>query len=130
MWFVIVTKTMDFNNKEIPLTFDELSHLVPAGVPDNPFQALMETAPGGNVPLSYEEIIDFKEAIIDCIDMLSEQDRFIIDAVTYERVTFAELGSRLGVSSVHAWRLYNGALKNLKQIMSMHDVFTDRFDFE
>lgn len=130
MWFLTVTKTMNFNNKEIPLTYDELNGLVPAGIPENPFQALMETAPGETVPLSYEEIIDFKEAIIDCIDMLSEQDRFIIDAVTYERVTFAELGSRLGVSSVHAWRLYNGALKNLKQIMSMHDAFKDRFDFE
>jgi DNA-directed RNA polymerase specialized sigma24 family protein len=121
---------MNFNNREIPLTYDELNSLVPAGVPENPFQALMETAPGETVPLSYEELIDFKEAIIDCVDMLSEQDKFIIEAVTYERVTFAELGSRLGVSSVHAWRLYNGALKNLKQIMSMHDVFTDRFDFE
>lgn len=130
MWFVTVNKTMDFYNKEIPVTFDDLSNLVPSGIPENPFQALMETAPGGNVPLSYEEIIDFKEAIIDCIDMLSDQDKFIIDAVTYERITFAELGNRLGVSSVHAWRLHNGALKNLKQIMSMHDAFKDRFDFE
>jgi hypothetical protein len=53
---------MNFNNREIPLTYDELNSLVPAGVPENPFQALMETAPGETVPLSYEELIDFKEA--------------------------------------------------------------------
>jgi DNA-directed RNA polymerase specialized sigma24 family protein len=130
MWFVKINKTMNFNNKEIPLDSDDLGSLIPSSVPENPFQALMETAPGGNVPLSQEELLDFKDAVIDCIDMLSEQDRYIVDAITYERVTYAELASRLGVSSVHAWRLYQGALKNLKQIMSMHSVFQERFDFE
>jgi hypothetical protein len=31
------------------------------------------------------------------------------------------MGDRLGVSNVHAWRLYNDALANMKQIMLMDE---------
>ena len=86
----------------------------------------MQAAPGENVRESVEELQPFREAVASCIDKLSEQDRFIIDAVNTEMISLEELGERLGVTKTHAWRLRNSAMDNLKKIMLQDPTVLER----
>jgi DNA-directed RNA polymerase specialized sigma subunit len=108
---------MEYSNREIPFDMDTLMMLLPSRQPDNDWQALME-APPYVEPVSPSNTVDtLGDIIINCIDQLNAQDKFIIEAINYEQVTFVELGSRLGVSNVHAWRLKNAAYDRLKDML-------------
>ena len=78
-------------------------------------------APPGCEPIQSKDVLQpLREAVADCIDMLSEQDRMIVDAFNSERITYDELGKRLGTSLTHAWRLRGAAYKNLEELLLMH----------
>ena len=114
------------SNKEVPLTpFHEVTIRGPRR-PETPIEALMQAAPGENVRESVEELQPFREAVASCIDKLSEQDRFIIDAVNTEMISLEELGERLGVTKTHAWRLRNSAMDNLRKIMLQDPTVLER----
>lgn len=81
---------------------------------------------GAEAVESVEELQPVREAVADCIDQLSEQDRFIVDAINTELISYEELGKRLGVSKPHAWRLRNAAYERLKYHLSMHPVLRRR----
>ena len=66
-------------------------------------------------PKSYiDEIYDI---VLDCLEVLLDQDKFIILAINYEQITYEELGARLGVSATHAWRLKQIAYKHLEEVL-------------
>lgn len=111
---------MELNNREVPFDIDDLIAISLKPRPENDWQALMEAAPGHEPIQSKDALQPLREAVADCIDMLSEQDRMIIDAFNSERITYAELGQRLGTSLTHAWRLRGTAYKNLEQLLLMH----------
>jgi DNA-directed RNA polymerase specialized sigma subunit len=121
-WFI---NKMTFNGREIPYDVFNLVPLLLATRPDNELQALMEAAPNEPTDSSLEEIEPLKNAVIDCIEMLSPQDKFIIEAINYEQLTYQELGTRMGISNVHAWRLKNDAFKRLKELLSNHPVIQE-----
>lgn len=77
----------------------------------------MEAGTGQTIETSSEEIDALRNVVVYCIDMLSDQDRFIVEAINYEMLTYEQLGKRLGVSNVHAWRLKQDAYKNLMQLL-------------
>ena len=111
---------MELNNREVPFDIDDLIAISLKPRPENEWQALMEAAPGYE-PIQPKDVLQpLREAVADCIDMLSEQDRMIIDAFNSERITYDELGKRLGTSLTHAWRLRKAAYKNLEQLLLMH----------
>lgn len=99
-------------------------------LPDNPIQALMEAAPGDEPVESLEELQPLREAVADCLDSLSEHDRFVIDALNTERVTLQELGDRLGVSRMHASRLREQAFDRLRRLMAEHPVIRQRLGLD
>lgn len=114
------------SNKEVPLTpYHEVTIRGPRK-PETPMEALMQAVPGEEIMESVEELQPFREAVANCIDQLSEQDRFIIDAVNTERISLEELGERLGVTKTHAWRLRNSAMENLKKIMIQDPTVMER----
>lgn len=94
--------------------------------PDTPIEALMAAAPGDEPEESFQESLGFREAIAEAIDSLPEQDRFVIEAVFFECISLEELGSRLGVSKTHAWRLRNAALKRLEQLLISSPVVCEK----
>lgn len=116
---------MSVNGKEIPYDVFKLTFLMPAARPDNEMQALMEAAPGQTIETSNDEIDLLRSIVIYCIDMLSEQDRYIIESINYEQITYEQLGKRLGMSNVHAWRLKQDAYKRLMNLMLEHKVIRD-----
>lgn len=99
-------------------------------LPDNPMQALMEAAPGYEPVESLEELQPLREAVADCLDALSEHDRYVIDALNTERVTLQELGDRLGVSRMHASRLREQAFGRLKVLMVEHPIIRHRLGLD
>jgi len=71
---------------------------------------------------SIEELQPLREAVVNCIEQLSEQDQFIVNAVNSEFLSYEQLGKRLGVSKPHAWRLKNNAYAKLQQLLTMHPL--------
>ena len=49
--------------------------------PDNEMQALMESTPGSAEIVDKSRLQELREAVVDCIDMLSEIDILIIDGI-------------------------------------------------
>lgn len=94
--------------------------------PDTILQALMETPPGTTPEESLEELQPLREIIVDAIDRLTEQQRFIIDAVNSERISLADLGHRLGVSKTHAKRLRDEAYSALRADLIYHPMIQER----
>lgn len=121
MWATI-GHSVKVNNREVPFLIDDLLAITIPPRPEDDWQALMEAVPGNEPTESKDTLQPLREAVVDCIDMLSEQDRYIIDAMNSEQITYDELGKRLGTSLTHAWRLRNAAYKNLEQILERHDV--------
>jgi DNA-directed RNA polymerase specialized sigma24 family protein len=113
---------MKVNNREVPFLIDDLLAITVPPRPEDDWQALMEAVPGDEPMQSKDALQPLREAVADCIDMLSEQDSFIINAMNSEQITYDELGKRLGVSLTHAWRLRNAAYKNLEQLLERHEV--------
>lgn len=79
---------------------------------------------------STQELQPLREAVASCIELLSEQSRFIIDAVTSEIISLQELGDRLGVTKTHAWRLRNAAYAELKIIMTENQIIKERLGLD
>jgi DNA-directed RNA polymerase specialized sigma subunit len=125
MIMIKITKVQGSFGKELPFDMSTLLALTPTGRPESELQAIMEAAPNTPEELSKELLQPLREAVVDCIDALSEQDRFIIDAMMSERITNAELGRRLGVSTPHAWRLSQQAMANVKVLLLKHPLIRE-----
>lgn len=98
--------------------------------PDNPLEALMQTAPGEEPDRSIEELLPIREAVADCLDQLNEEDRWVIDSLNSEMISLQELGDRLGVTKTHAWRLRNRAYGRLQEILLTHPTIRKRLGME
>ena len=87
---------------------------------------------GANEPTieSVVELQPLREAIAECIEKLSDADRFIIDAINSEVVSLQELGDRLGVSKPHAWRLRNAAYERIKMHMLENTIIRERLGLD
>jgi len=59
------------------------------------------------------------------MEMLTEKDRYVIDAMNSERVTLRELADRMNLSTSQVWRLEKNAHANLKQLLVRHQVIID-----
>jgi len=108
-----------YNGREIAFDIDALMSLLPSSEPENEYQALMEAAPFDEIPVSKNRVNELREIVRDCVDMLLEQDKFIIHAIGYEQISYEELGKRLGISATHAWRLKQIAYKHLAEIIAV-----------
>lgn len=110
--------SMSFDNsREIPVDIDELLDLLPLQQPENEWQALMEAPPGHEIASPKTAISELVEIVRDCVDVLLPQDQYIVHAMAYERITYEELGARLGVSAPHAWRLKQVAYGHLAEVL-------------
>lgn len=133
MWSLQRTAVADMAaDKEIPTDLEAFETLIGSKAPGvapklTPVEALMASPYDTQEPYS-EAFFEVKEAVIDCLETLTEQDQFIINAIAYEGISYRELSERLGVSITHAWRLYQDAIANLGQIVMMDERITSRFE--
>ena len=116
------------DNREIPLDIDELLKLIPPARPENDWQALME-APPGFEPIESKQIEDeISDIVRDCVELLLDQDKYIVQAIAYECISYEQLGYRLGCSGPHAWRLKQIAYANLKELLLLDEKFKSLLD--
>ena len=95
IWFLTSSKDNFINRQEIPIDNDELYNLPDESQPINIWQALMQAEPGKVVKIPADEPNIIKEALLDCMEMLRDQDQFVIDAIIYEQITYPKLADRL-----------------------------------
>lgn len=105
------------NNREIPFDIEDLLNLLPSQQPENEWQALMEAPPGKEIASPKTAIAELVDIVRDCMELLLPQDQYVIQAIAYERVTYEELGARLGVSGPHSWRLKQIAYAHLGEVL-------------
>lgn len=67
-------------------------------------------------------------AVKDAIERATPEDRDLLEAVFYERKSYRQLGVRLGISHVHAWRLVQAALERLREDLLADPSITERYD--
>jgi hypothetical protein len=66
---------------------------------------------------------DMLDAVSQCVSMLDEKEQTIIYGLFYDRLTYEELKTVVGVKAKsHAWTKTQTALQNLKTIMEQHPV--------
>jgi len=94
-WFIKSKVGITITRKEIPLSDHEINNLIDESQPINIWQSLMQEAPGHmfKVPKNQPDLI--KDALLDCMEMLTEQDQYVIDAIIYEQTGYPTLAERL-----------------------------------
>jgi len=100
MWFIKAKDIFTISRKEIPVPLAEITQMRDPAQPKTFMQALMQAAPSEDEVYSEDLGNPIKEAILDCMELLTEQDRFVIDAIYWEQATYVELAKRL--RSLHA----------------------------
>ena len=125
MWFMKNNKDISLYYRELPLDTEEIERIPDSSKPLTALHAIMQAMPGAGEAASDEEPNPIREALLDSMEVMTEQDKFIIDAIYWEMITFEELGNRLGVSTTHAWRLTRAAEKNLKELLMMNTTLRD-----
>lgn len=113
------SSSMSYNKREFPVDIDDLMNILSNYQPENEYQALMESAPFQE-PVRHKSLInEAQDIVLDCLEVLLDQDKFIIQAINYEQVSYEVLGQRLGVSATHAWRLKQIAYKHLEEVLTI-----------
>ena len=104
MWFLTSTKDNFINRNEIPLDTAKLQNLADESQPINMWQSLMQTIPGNEPKLSSDQVVVIKEAL------LRDQDKFVIDAIIYEQITYPKLADRLRCIHTSCVETYTGCV--------------------
>jgi len=63
-----------------------------------------------------------REAVVDCIEQLCAEDRFLLEATHIERATVRELAARLGLHKSYTYRLVKRAELRLRAQCLEHTV--------
>ena len=63
-----------------------------------------------------------REAVVDCIDRLSPEDRFLLEATHIERTTVRALAARIGLHKSYTYRLVKRAESRLRDECLGHPV--------
>jgi len=119
---------MQYERKEYPTEAKELEYLTNKNqyAPENEFEALMMALPN-HEPADIDDISPLRLAIMECVDALEPRDKYVIDAIYTERITYEELGARLGYKpqpkgSPQAFMLTKAALAHLKDLCMENNV--------
>jgi DNA-directed RNA polymerase specialized sigma24 family protein len=110
---------------EVPVVFTDWSTLHELQRPWSPLQALMEARPQVAPLDSVVGLQPLREAVADCLDQLSAEDRFLLEATHVERVTVRELAARMGLHKSYTYRLVKRAETRLRDQCLEHITVLD-----
>lgn len=113
-WFFQSKVGIAITRREIPIDTYELNNLVDESQPINIWQSLMQTPPNGVVKTPSNEPNIIKEALLDCMEMLTDQDQFIINAIIYEQAGYPELAKRLRSINTSRLEAYSNIISKFK----------------
>lgn len=107
---------------ETPVVFTDWSTVHERQRPWSPLQALMEARPQVDPLDSVVGLQSLREAVVDCIERLSAEDQFLLEASHIERATVRELAARMGLHKSHTYRLVRRAELRLRTECLEHTV--------
>ena len=104
---------------EIPTVFAEWSttatlHYGPRFASDS--EAMMWAVPGNEPDASLDALQTLREAVVDCLDQLGPEDRFVLEALWFEGITVRALAERLGIHKSRTHRIAQRAVNRLGQV--------------
>lgn len=76
----------------------------------------------------YEYEPAYLERIAKYVDQLQPEQRELLEAVFYQRMSYSELGEELGVSKVQAWRLTRKACRTLSELICADPELNERYN--
>ena len=88
--------------------------------PDTPMQALMEHRLDRSLQVSLQELQPVREAVAESMEMLSDQDQYLVNAWFIERITIRSLAARLGLEKSYTHRLVHRAARRLRDRCVQH----------
>lgn len=93
--------------------------------PATPIEALMQTAPHRDVDVSRAERLPLKDIIADAVDQLTEEQRWIFDALFYRKLSLRELGRELSLSKTSIARKRDRLLRSLRNELADHPTIKE-----
>lgn len=94
--------------------------------PVSAIEALMLAEAHSEPEESIVELQVVREAVADCIDLLDPQDRFVIEAVEFERISQREVADRLGLAPGSHADVVRQARQNLRVHLLRHPTIRER----
>jgi len=115
---------------EIPTVFEPWSKVQWVPRSDSELEALMETMPYCDPEATIGQRQLLREAVADCVDQLGDEDRWMIEAIWFERITVRELAPRLGLEKSQTHRLVTRAVVRLGDLCVQHPVLQAHFGLQ
>ena len=95
-------------------------------LPENQYEALMQTPPHEDPPQSLEETLLVREEVTSLVDELEPRDRWIVEACIMGGQSLQEIADQLSLSKTHVWRLRDKALEKLRHKMERNAIIRKR----
>ena len=93
-------------------------------------EALMETLPYCDPEATLGQRQLLREAMADCLDDLTDEDRYLVEAIWFERVTVRTLALRLGLEKSQTHRLCTRAVVRLGAVCVEHPVLQAQYGLQ
>lgn len=87
-------------------------------VPENEYQALMETMPHEEPYEPQDGLMELRDAVMEHVEQLLPREQWIVNALMNEGRSLQSIADELSITKTHVWRLRNQAFKKLKETMS------------
>ena len=87
-------------------------------VPENEYQALMETMPHEEPYEPQDGLMELRDAVMQHVEQLPPREQWIVNALMNEGRSLQSIADELSITKTHVWRLRNQAFKKLKETMS------------
>lgn len=96
--------------------------------PVSPLESLMQTAPHSDPATSRQERLPLRDVLADAIDMLSEEERWIFDALFVRRASLRALGRELSLSKTGVARKRDRLLDRLREHLGNEQIVKEYLD--
>lgn len=90
----------------------------------------MGTMPYMDPDAPWPELQQLREALTDCLDLLGDEDRYVVEAIWFERITVRVLADRLGLAKSQAHRLCCRAVVRLGERCVEHPILQARYGLQ
>jgi len=121
---------MDRPRQETPGDHRRWAWTADPKTPFNPIDAIMRTAPGQAIDESAEELQILREAVAQCAAALTLEHQYLLNGIDAERLSFRQLGPRIGMSKTHAHRLHKQALTAIAPLLRAHPTIYRRYKLD
>ena len=113
---------------EVPTVFEAwCTFEFPTLRPESEMEGLMASHPHYDPEETLGMLQSVREALAECIDELCDEDRFVIEAIWFERVTVRALADRMGLHKSYTHRVAQRAVQRLTVVASTHPTLVARY---